>query len=282
MDFIECPRCKRKTVHTVERGGTVEKTRCSSCGWTGPKCFGQRWDPNSPKCQGGADPTNWEGSTHVRPKCSFESRCSAAMDKNNKEQLIQPMNMLTKPKQQVEINTGGMQLPQQTSIQPPAQTVAQARAVPPRQTIVQPEPARNVSVSVTQGHRPQYQQPQPQYRQAQYQQQYQQPRQQMLQPQQQQMPVQAPSMGTPMAWVPPQQAQQPMYVPQNYPQPGMQVPAYLTAPEPVEQGIVPMFFNSMARAAFKGAFHTAANLMDHVPWGGYPAPPPGPPGDGTG
>lgn len=251
MAHAECPRCKRKSVGVVtSAAGTPEKSRCGSCGWEGPKCFAQKWDPTSPKCKGGADPTNWANGTHVRPKCSFEAHCGSAQDKMNKEQLIPAMNMLTRPKQQVEV-TGGMAIPQQTTAVQPRQVVPQ----PPRQTVVQRPTAavqrtNGVSLSVQQAPA-QARTPTPQHP----------------------VNIQAPGMGSPMAWVQPQQAATPALVPQNYPQPGMQVPAYLTAPEPMEQGIVPMFFNSMARAAFKGAFHTAANLMDHVPWGGY-APPP--------
>jgi hypothetical protein len=89
----------------------------------------------------------------------------------------------------------------------------------------------------------------------------------------QQIPVHVPTMGSPMAWVPPQQAAMPLYVPQNYPSPGMQVPSYLTAPEPMDHGVVPVLINSCLRAALKGAFHTAANILDHIPWGVQSAPP---------
>lgn len=249
MAHTECPRCRRKTVEVVAGAdGVPEKSRCNSCGWEGPKCFAQKWDPNSPKCQGGADPTNWENGTHVRQKCSFEVRCRTAQDRANKEQLIPTMSVLTRPRQQVEVSapTNGMYIPQQTPVMAPTapQQMVTRQQVQSMQSTLRPVTVQHQQV-VT---RP-------------------------VQPTQGQVyPVQAPMMGSAMAWVPPEHAAAPTYVPQNYPQPGMQVPAYLTNPEPVGQSIVPLFLNSMFRAAFKGAFHTAANLMDHVPWGSYPAP----------
>lgn len=77
----------------------------------------------------------------------------------------------------------------------------------------------------------------------------------------------------PVYMVEPQYAQVPSVVPQNHVQPGAQVPAYLSVPEPYNGSVVPMFVNSLLRAGLKGMFSQAANLMDHVPWGTY-APPP--------
>lgn len=277
---IECPRCRRHTVSIIEQGGAAVKTRCSSCGWEGPKCFGQHWDPNNQKCQGGADPTNWGGGSHVRPKCTFEPSCSTEQDRRSKGRLIPAMNMLSRPKQQVEVTGGGLQVPQQSvAVQPPQQA---RLAPPPQQTPAAVSPQQRQTITHRQAPAPVQAQTGGVTLSVRAAQQQQTVRYQAPQPGQQ-IPVQAPQMGTAMAWVPPQQAAVPMFVPQNYPQPGAQVPAYLTTPEPIEQGIVPMFFNSCMRAAFKGMFHTAANLMDHVPWGGYPAPPPAiPPGGTTG
>ena len=67
--------------------------------------------------------------------------------------------------------------------------------------------------------------------------------------------------------VTPAQAVMPMLVPQNYVQPGTQVPAYLTVPEPYSQNVFSMMFSSILRAGLKGMFVTAANMMDHIPWG---------------
>lgn len=254
MQHIECPRCKRKTVNVLaDADGVAGKTKCSSCGWTGPKCFAHKWDPNSPKCVGGADPTHWEGDTHVRSRCSFEKSCSRIQEQDKKEALIAPMNMLTKPRQHVEVAVNpAMRLPQQTGPQPPAQT---AMTQPPRQTVVQqPPPYNNIHVRMQQQPMRPPTQPQAQY------------------------PVQQPVMAVPMAWVPPHQAQVPMYVPQNYPSPGMQMPAYLTVPEPIEQGVVPMFFNSAVRAGGKAICHTFANLFDHFAFGSAPLPPAPPQG----
>lgn len=232
--------------------GLAEKTRCSSCGWTGPKCFAQKWDPNSPECVGGADPTHWEGETHVRSRCSFERSCRLTQEQAKKEALIAPMNMLTQPRQQVEITPGPgqMRLPPQT---PPQQPLMQQPLIqqPYRPAPQQAQPYNNINLRVQQA--PVATRPVAQY------------------------PVQPPIMAVPMAYVPPLQAHYPMFVPQNYAAPGMQMPAYLTVPEPVEQGIVPMFVNSALRAGGKAVCHTFANLFDHFTWGTIPAPPAPPP-----
>ena len=275
---IECPRCKRTTVDIL-----AAMAKCNTCGWEGPRCFGEMWDKTDPKCCGGADPTNWKGGTHVRPKCSYDAACCEAQEKCRKEQVIQPQALANKPWQNVEVRTPTMptmQMPQPTVLRPPQpmmnaapkpfmnqapgvglqvrQQQIQVNQVPTQPRVAQ-QPAQQPTQVVTQYRQVQHigQVPQP----------MQQLPQQIQQMQQPQVPVHMPVAGAPMAWVPPQNAAIPMYVPQNYPAPGVQVPAYLTAPEPMNNGIAPMFFNSCMRAALKGAFHTAANIMDHVPWG---------------
>lgn len=60
-------------------------------------------------------------------------------------------------------------------------------------------------------------------------------------------------------------------LPMNYQQPGMQMPAYLTVPEPIDLE-VPWYIRlcrEIARAMAKGAFHTGANWVDHNPFGQY-------------
>jgi hypothetical protein len=64
-------------------------------------------------------------------------------------------------------------------------------------------------------------------------------------------------------------------VPMNHQQGGMQVPGYLTVPEPMQPG-VPWYqrlMTEMLRSAFKGLFHTGANFFDHTPFSPPPRPP---------
>lgn len=275
----ECPRCRRNTVETL-----ATSAKCSTCGWEGPRCFGEMWDKTDPKCAGGADPTYWVNSTHVRPKCSYGSECQVALSKGKEAQVIPAQSIANKPWQNVEVRTAPAMPPKQ--LMPP--TTATPTAMPTMPTMnaaprpmVTSQPAgmsvqmRQQTVQVT----PAVQQPtmtqqttqmvSQQFRQAQppipLHQQVQ--HMQQMQHQQMQPQVHMPVAGAPMAWVPPQSAAMPAYVPQNYPTPGSQMPGYLTVPESANNGLAPMFFNSCMRAALKGAFHTAANLMDHVPWG---------------
>ena len=243
MDNRECPQCRSKSLVLSQQG---DFTQCMTCGWRGPKCFASLWDPNNVKCTGGADPTFWNNGTHVRPRCNVEHKCRVEQDRCNKEQLIQPMNNLTRPWQSVEV--AGQQ-PTQIPINQAANPYYQPQMRP-----AVPSPVNQNYPTTAWQPRPMQPQPTPQ-----------------VQPSQ--VPIMhAPTMGAPMAWVPPGQAASPVYVPQNYPAPGMQIPAYLTNPEPPDQGIVSMMVNSCIRAALKGAFHTAANLMDHIPWGGRSKP----------
>jgi hypothetical protein len=77
-----------------------------------------------------------------------------------------------------------------------------------------------------------------------------------------------PQQQMPTYMVDPAQAHMPAFVPQNHVQMGAQVPAYLTVPEPYNGKLLPMVCNSMMRAGLKGMLWTAANMMDHFPWGG--------------
>jgi hypothetical protein len=64
-------------------------------------------------------------------------------------------------------------------------------------------------------------------------------------------------------------------LPMNFQQPGMQIPAYLTVPEPVDFNI-PWWQRlgiEVARSMVKGAAHSVANWVDHNPFGRYNPPP---------
>lgn len=63
-------------------------------------------------------------------------------------------------------------------------------------------------------------------------------------------------------------------LPMNFQQPGMQIPAYLTVPEPIDL-TVPWWkrlLTEVVRSMAKGAFHTGANWVDHNPFGRYNPP----------
>jgi len=78
----------------------------------------------------------------------------------------------------------------------------------------------------------------------------------------------------------PAQAALPYMVPMNYQQPGMQMPAYLTNPEPAVEGqhwFVRLMYN-IGRSMVKAGCHTTANFADHTPINPvYVPPPPTPP-----
>lgn len=74
----------------------------------------------------------------------------------------------------------------------------------------------------------------------------------------------------------PSMASMPQMVPMNYPASGMQIPAYLTVPEPIipGQGLARPFVATMGRSVLKALGHAAANWFDHVPWNPWPYQPP--------
>jgi hypothetical protein len=247
---IECPKCRRCTVDVIT-SSTGDKAKCSTCGWEGPKCYAQMWDPNNPKCKGGADPTQWGGNSHVRRPCAYERTCGETQDRRQKASMLQPMNALTRPWQTVEVKPHLPVMPHTPPTYPPQ---------------YQPIPIAPSTAGVNLQVRHVY--PTPQTQQA---------------PKAQQAPVQYPGQypgqypiqhyppSGATNWASPNGAQ--VFIPQNYVAASAQVPAYLTVPEPYDQGLASMFINSCLRAALKGALHTASNLLDHFPWGKAPAPP---------
>jgi hypothetical protein len=81
--------------------------------------------------------------------------------------------------------------------------------------------------------------------------------------------------------VPPWQAQQgPQMVPVVYQQPGSQMPAYLTVPEPVDLDESPWrrLIREIFRSMFKSAGHTTASYFDHTPMRPHAPPPKTPEG----
>lgn len=77
----------------------------------------------------------------------------------------------------------------------------------------------------------------------------------------------------------PMMAQAPYTVPMNYQQPGMQMPAYLTVPEPVlaDQHWFWRLMWNIGRSMVKAGAHTTANFVDHTPVNPYQLPPPADP-----
>lgn len=269
MEPKHCPQCRRFTVQNATKPDGSEEARCQTCGWDGPKCFGRLHDETNVKCKGGADPTYWDAG-HVREKCSFFDKCKEAQQVTTprQEQTVFGMMSTTPPPNRV----GPPVLPPVTAPRiPPPPTPTAAPPRPPAITPVasMPQQPSYQQVSLQQGLQIAAQQQQAaQAQQAAQQAAYAQPRLPLAYGH----PVPSYGYGQPNVnysgmMVPPEQAMMPALVPQNHLQPGMQVPSYLTVPEPYKGKLVPMLFNSMFRAAFKGMFHTAANLMDHFPWG---------------
>jgi hypothetical protein len=247
------------TAEIISTADGGEKMVCSTCGQKAPRCYAQMWDPNNPKCRGGADPTHWEGGSHIRPKCSFESRCSAAQDKRNKEHLVPVMNTLTKkPYHSVEVKQASSPQALPTPMSTPVQSPT---TMTPHRPVV-----GNIQTTVVQQPR-QMQQP---GRVAQ--QQVVQPRPQAQHPQAGQVHYQHPQAPVPMAYVPPEMAPHPSYVPQNYPSPGMQVPSPLSVPEPYDGNVMKMVAYAGLRTGLKFMLVGMANALDFVPWSTYPVP----------
>lgn len=254
MHTTLCPTCHRSTAGIATKADGSEESRCTACGWVGPFCFGHKHDPNNVQCAGGQDPTYWN-SGHTRTECSMFEACRQAQAARQ--------NIEIKPPTPTPTN----QVPTQPyPVMPPAQPTPPRAAQPPVQQYQYPQ---------QQPTPPQYQPPQQPLQQYQQYQQYQQ-HQPMQQYQQQQALQQTRPQQVPMQqyqpnqvyYVQPQYAQTPCMVPQNYAQPGAQVPSYLTVPEPYEGSVAKMVALSVMRAGLKGMMHMAANLLDHVQWSG--------------
>jgi len=280
MEHTLCPQCERVSVKVVTDYRGAEESLCSTCNWKAGACFGRLLDPNNVKCAGGVDPTYWSDEGNKRRRCTHYEACQRAM---------------MYARQQIEVKNpppafGQAQghLPQMPPAPVPMlQQVAAPQASPPKHPVLPPMPGMASAPTPVQQH-PVQAQPQAQNVV---------PLQQALQtrmtaqPMQQQVlqrPQQAPQgqmqvyggyyagqpQQVPVYMVDPRYAQVPSAVPQNHVQPGAQVPAYLSVPEPYNGQFMPMFVSSLMRAGLKGMFSQAANLMDHVPWGAY-GPPPG-------
>jgi len=274
----QCPKCGQIAAQIMDRADREGRNRtvCSTCGWEGPSCFGEKWEAHNVKCVGGNDKTFWDGSSHKRPQCGVYQPCAAEMNRQKIQGLPQSFLPVIQQGQPVPL-----QLPQAPQApQVPPQVQPQPVAVPytPSVTVPMPDGSRKTLTlaqpSSIQPHVPVAQRsvqvrppslPGP------------------VIPQMHTQPIQVatatPGQVQPMMYqthyngqpmmvmmVPPEQAQIPALVPQNVVQPGTQVLAVMTVPEPATLPYFKRFIGSVGRSMLKYGFLSAANMMDHVPW----------------
>lgn len=252
----QCPNCGQMNAVVLMRNDR-KKTVCRTCGWDGPACFGEFWEPHNPKCHGGNDPNYWdaEKKSHQRPQCGLYQICASEMNRRKVQGFTPITNLI---KQQQTAVAPQMQLPQPPMGQPPPQVVlpmvdGTKRAVPSPMMPPLPTPPKSIQVKPM---APVYptQQAVPQTMPA-----------QQVQPM---MYYQQGQGGQPIMvmMVPPEQAGMPALVPQNTVHPGAQVPSVIVVPEGEQASYPKRFFGSVGRAMLKHGFLQAANMMDHVPW----------------
>lgn len=251
----KCPSCGQLGIPA--EGDT--RRICVYCHQSLGSCYGRLYKPGDPKCDGGIDPMSWEqkpGALNVRGPCKFAATCKMLPPLVNPPSTPRPAPAARPPEQPPSFPKPpwerGPQVAQEVMATPPAtyQTVPlqaalrQAAAAPPPQVVLHQQWE----------HHRQAQAAQQQQQSQQQQQYYQQPH-----------PSQAVPV-LPAGYVAAGACGAPTSVPQNYVAPGVQVPAYLVAPESTEHGYMKMFGASIARAGLKAAFLQAANMFDHYPW----------------
>lgn len=211
---------------------------------TQPSCFGKRWDPNHVECKGGLDAAyqNPRDQTHRRDRCSWFNSCSQAMN-------YQPISTA-----------------QPTPQPAPTQQIIPARSLLHRPAVDTPPP------------RPSYQPPLPPFtpprpptqipaHQPSYTPQYAPPQHYATVPPPQPVPQYAPMPAHQMMVHPAVAQYGPPLVYQPYQNPGMQMPQYLTVPEPVE-GISwgARLGHELTRSLGKAFGHTLAAYFDSNPF----------------
>lgn len=209
-----------------------------------PSCFGKHWVANNVKCNGGLDPTFTHPRTgsNKRDRCPWYTACGARMSANN----LQPQQQLV-----------------------PVQNLNRNKAQPPPV----PNPFQQTLGGFLQGGTNVARQF------GNIQVRHPKPAQVQVQPQVPQAPQQQPQQimfaGHPSPpYVHPAMASMPAHVPSNFSAPGMQMPAYLTVPEPIVPGqsLARPFAATVMRSMLKAFGHATANWFDHVPmnaWGPY-------------
>jgi hypothetical protein len=209
-------------------------------------CFGRHWDPNDVECRGGHDPcyVHPRNQTHVRDRCVHYTDCARRTSESQVQQSQQPYQQQPMPYPQPQL------IPVQQVLRPQLTPTYQR----PYTGLAGPAPQPQIQPVV--------------------------PLKQMLPPAyqnlynqvQQQNPQWANALAAQMA--PPSMAQWgPQMVPMNFQWPGMQMPGYLTVPEPVQSN--PWYVrlgHEVIRAMLKSAFHQGANFFDHNTFRPYPQP----------
>jgi len=269
---MQCPNCTRPTVSRLYVPNLQkERAVCSSCGWTGPRCFGMKWEAAEVKCRGGNDPNYYDEGTnsHKRPPCSWYKSCAQETTRNRQQGTMhlpvatQVQPPAQQPFRQVQPMPGMLpgampqmmpQVPHKPLVIPPPHVPAQApTATSPIQAAVMAglNTAGQPRVVIPPAWQKPGQPAQPQ------------------QPQQQFYWGQTQQPMTPMQFVPPDQAMTPALVPQNHVAPGQQVASFLTVPEPAppDQSWLRMAGWSAFRGGAKGVLLSLANVIDHVPIG---------------
>lgn len=199
-------------------------------------CFGQHWDANAIQCKGGVDPVYVDArGGNERERCAWYAKCASETIR---------VRMAVKPPEQQQVRPP-MQVPvyaPQNPIQSILRGVAQGTGNALARHIQQMQPMQHVQQV----------------------------------PYHQQQLVQQPHYGYPApAMVHPALAAVPYQVPMNYQAPGMQMPGYLSVPEPPVDGqhwFTRLLLN-IGRSMVKAGAHTTANFIDHTPVNPYPGHP---------
>jgi len=212
---------------------------------TAPECFGTHlWSATDPQCVGGTDPGYLHPVTKTRnrERCRWYQSCAttSAQGRARPPQVIPPQDLIRQVKQPTIF---------QAAVQPPPRPVAPHPNLAGRPPLHPPAAIQQYSGQPL---------PPPHY--------YGQPQ------QQQQMPQ--PMYGM---TAPPYIAQSgPVNVPLQIQQPGAQMPAYLTMPEPIdhEEGTAKALGRTLLRSAAKAVGHSVSSFFDHVPLKPHKPPPP--------
>lgn len=195
-----------------------------------PDCFGTHlWSATDKECIGGPDPgyTHPVSGAHTRERCKWYQTCATASAQNRTQSQLIPPQNLVRQPPPAPPPQAVPAIP--PGVQPPPRPVAPPPGLAPRAPLHQPQPFYS-----------QYpQQPQPV------------------------QPVYQPPM-----FVPPYVAQMgPAQIPMQYQQPGAQMPAYLTMPEPIEpgDGAIKVLARTLFRSMLKAFGHSLSSFVDHTP-----------------
>ena len=197
------------------------------------KCFGFSWDAGAKECAGGLDPTFQRNGSNRRERCIYFAQCASKTQEHRSKGLVHPNQLV--PQQRAYLEALKQQI-RNAAVNPAAPTPPTPPLQPPAP--VPAQPVRPVAPTMN----PQVMNPQ--------------------------VVPQVMPMGQ---MVPPQQAMMPWAVPMNFAPPAMQMPGYLTVPEPYVAG-QPWYARlglSVARGMLKATGHVVANFFDHTtfnPW----------------